>query len=193
MKENVERPEPADRHHPPAARAIEEREDGGLRARRAGDQHRVAYDARVEQRYPLAREAILAGASPQLRNAATVGRQPAAADPLLLLLRHGDALQQARAGHRLPGDRRRQPHPRHPGRQRALHRHPSFRHVRRAGRARGDGPRRPAPNGDRAIPFADFHRLPGDTPHIDTNLRAGRDHHRGRSAAPKASPSTTPI
>jgi xanthine dehydrogenase YagS FAD-binding subunit len=26
------------------------------------------------------------------------------------------------------------------------------------------------PNGVRAIPFADFHRLPGDTPHIDTNL-----------------------
>lgn len=25
----------------------------------------------------------------------------------------------------------------------------------------------------RAIPIADFHRLPGDTPHIDTNLRAG--------------------
>ena len=25
-------------------------------------------------------------------------------------------------------------------------------------------------NGDRAIPFADFHRLPGDTPQIDTNL-----------------------
>jgi xanthine dehydrogenase YagS FAD-binding subunit len=26
------------------------------------------------------------------------------------------------------------------------------------------------PKGDRAIPFADFHRLPGDTPDIDTNL-----------------------
>jgi xanthine dehydrogenase YagS FAD-binding subunit len=29
------------------------------------------------------------------------------------------------------------------------------------------------PDGDRAIPFADFHRLPGHTPHLDTNLRAG--------------------
>jgi xanthine dehydrogenase YagS FAD-binding subunit len=27
--------------------------------------------------------------------------------------------------------------------------------------------------GDRAIPFAEFHRLPADTPHIDTNLAAG--------------------
>jgi xanthine dehydrogenase YagS FAD-binding subunit len=26
------------------------------------------------------------------------------------------------------------------------------------------------PKGDRMIPFADFHRLPGDTPDIDTNL-----------------------
>lgn len=26
--------------------------------------------------------------------------------------------------------------------------------------------------GERSIPFADFHRLPGDTPQIDTNLQA---------------------
>ena len=26
------------------------------------------------------------------------------------------------------------------------------------------------PNGDRAIPFAEFHRLPGDTPHLDNTL-----------------------
>src|SRR5262249_54804472 len=29
------------------------------------------------------------------------------------------------------------------------------------------------PGGERAIPFAEFHRLPGDTPHLDTNLGAG--------------------
>ena len=28
------------------------------------------------------------------------------------------------------------------------------------------------PDGDRAIPFDDFHRLPGDTPQFDTNLRS---------------------
>ena len=28
------------------------------------------------------------------------------------------------------------------------------------------------PDGERAIPLAEFHRLPGDTPHIDTNLRS---------------------
>jgi xanthine dehydrogenase YagS FAD-binding subunit len=29
------------------------------------------------------------------------------------------------------------------------------------------------PQGERTIPFADFHRLPGDSPEIDTNLAAG--------------------
>ncbi|MCY7422087.1 MAG: xanthine dehydrogenase family protein subunit M [Chitinophagaceae bacterium] len=29
------------------------------------------------------------------------------------------------------------------------------------------------PGGDRRIPFADFHRLPGETPHIDNNLQKG--------------------
>jgi len=29
------------------------------------------------------------------------------------------------------------------------------------------------PDGERAIPFAEFHRLPGNTPEIDTNLRHG--------------------
>src|SRR5690348_8234018 len=29
------------------------------------------------------------------------------------------------------------------------------------------------PSGERTIALTDFHRLPGDTPHIDTNLGAG--------------------
>ena len=43
--------------------------------------------------------------------------------------------------------------------------------MRRAGRAGGGRPRHRAGR-RRAIPFAEFHRLPGDTPHLDTNLRA---------------------
>ena len=53
-----------------------------------------------------------------------------------------------------------------------LHRHAPVGHVRRAGRARRDGSCR-GPRGERAIPFEDFHRLPGDTPHIETDLRPG--------------------
>ncbi len=49
--------------------------------------------------------------------------------------------------------------------------HPSDMCVALA-RAGGDGSRDGARNGDRAIAFADFHRLPGDTPQRDTNLRS---------------------
>ena len=38
------------------------------------------------------------------------------------------------------------------------------------------------PAGERAIAFADFHRLPGDTPQRDTNLQRGRDRHGDRAA-----------
>ena len=44
------------------------------------------------------------------------------------------------------------------------------------------------PGGERAIAFADFHRLPGDTPQRDTNLQPRRDHHRGRAARRRALP-----
>jgi xanthine dehydrogenase YagS FAD-binding subunit len=42
--------------------------------------------------------------------------------------------------------------------------------MRRAGRAGGGRAGRGAENGARAIPFAEFHRLPGDKPEVDTNL-----------------------
>jgi len=72
MKYNVERPErlvditrlPLDR--------IEER-DGGLSLGALVTNSTVAYDDRVKARYPLLSSAILAGASGQLRNAATTG------------------------------------------------------------------------------------------------------------------------
>ena len=48
------------------------------------------------------------------------------------------------------------------------------------------------PGGDRAIPFAEFHRLPGDTPHLDTNLRRRTRSSRRSICPPRASPSTTP-
>ncbi|MDO4263682.1 MAG: xanthine dehydrogenase family protein subunit M [Deinococcus sp.] len=45
--------------------------------------------------------------------------------------------------------------------------------------------------GERRIPFADFHRLPGDTPHLDTNLRPGELITAVElPAAPAATPST---
>src|SRR4030095_11647218 len=52
---------------------IEDTRDGGLRIGALVTNSDVAYDEQVEKRYPLLSKAILAGASPQLRNMATVG------------------------------------------------------------------------------------------------------------------------
>jgi xanthine dehydrogenase YagS FAD-binding subunit len=73
MKENVARPARLiDINRLPLA-SIEELEDGGLRLGALATNAETAYDARVQERYPLLASAILAGASPQLRNAATNG------------------------------------------------------------------------------------------------------------------------
>ena len=54
-------------------RKVEERPDGGLRIGALVTNTDAAQDARVAQRYPLLATTIMAGASPQLRNAATMG------------------------------------------------------------------------------------------------------------------------
>jgi len=73
MKENVERPVSViDIQRLPFA-AIEETDGGGLRLGALATNADTAYDERVAERYPLLASAILAGASPQLRNRATNG------------------------------------------------------------------------------------------------------------------------
>ena len=72
--------------------------------------------------------------------------------------------------------------PRDPRHQRGLHRDASVRHVRRARRARRqgacDGPGGRARDRVRAISIG----CPAIRRRLDTNLRAGRDHHRDRAA-----------
>ena len=168
MKYNVERPErlvditrlPLDR--------IEER-DGGLSLGALVTNSTVAYDARVTARYPLLSSAILAGASGQLRNAATTG---------------GNLLQRTRCYYfyddATPCNKR------EPGSGCAaiggvnrihaifgtspscIATHPSDMCVALA--ALEATVRVAGPAGERAIPFADFHRLPGDAPERDTTL-----------------------
>src|SRR6185503_5013463 len=72
-KENVSRPSQLIDINRLPLKIIAEREDGGLRIGALVTNSAVAYDARVEQRYPLLSKAILAGASAQLRNMATTG------------------------------------------------------------------------------------------------------------------------
>lgn len=54
-------------------RQIEEAEDGGLRIGAQADNATVAADDRVRQRYPVVSQALLSGASAQLRNMASIG------------------------------------------------------------------------------------------------------------------------
>jgi xanthine dehydrogenase YagS FAD-binding subunit len=143
---------------------------GGLRLGAVVTNTNVAYHPKIERRYRLLSQAILAGASPQLRNMASVGGQPDAAHAVRLLLRHRDALQKRALGAGCPaiaGFNRY--HAILGTSQHCIVVHPSDMCVALAALAavvHGSGP-----GGSRAIPFRDFHRLPGDTPHLDTNKR----------------------
>ena len=164
--------EPADRHHRLPLAEIQPGRGRRAAARRARDEHR--------RRLPRAGRAALPAAvegDPGRRVAAAPQhgdgrRQPDAADALLLLLRHGHALQQARARDRL--FRRstgfNSNHAILGTSEHCIATHPSDMCVALA--ALEAVVRVTGPGGDRAIPFAEFHRLPGDTPHLDTNLRA---------------------
>ena len=67
MKEDVERPGRVIDITRLALRDIEPLPDGGLRLGALATNSEVAYHRDVERRYPLLSQAILAGASPQLR------------------------------------------------------------------------------------------------------------------------------
>lgn len=152
---------------------IEPTAEGGLRIGALVSNTDLAADARVRQDYPLLSRALLAGASGQLRNKATTA---------------GNLLQRTRCPYFYDTD---QPcNKRKPGsgcaamdgitRQLAvigtsdacIASHPSDMAV--AMRALDAQVETVAPDGTtRRIPMADFHRLPGNTPHIETALAPG--------------------
>jgi xanthine dehydrogenase YagS FAD-binding subunit len=171
MKEDVERPTLlVDISHLPL-RMVEETADGGLRIGALVPNSDLAYHPLIGQRYPLLASAILAGASAQLRNMASTG---------------GNLMQRTRCDYfydiatpcnkRAPGSGC----PAITGINRmhailgtsesCIATHPSDMCVALAAleaRVHVTGS-----EGDRFIAFADFHRLPGNTPQHDTNLRS---------------------
>ena len=170
MKYNVERPERlVDITHVPMRR-IADAPDGGLRIGALVTNAATAYDERIVARYPMLANAILSGASPQLRNAATTG---------------GNLMQRTRCYYfydvATPCNKR-EPGTGCPaiGGVNRIHAvlgasdhciatQPSDMCVAMAAleaRINVTGP-----DGDRTIPIADFHRLPGDHPEIDTTLK----------------------
>ena len=152
--------------------AVEETPGGGLLLGALARNADTAYHPLVRERYPLLSAAILAGASPQLRNMATNG---------------GNLLQRTRCYYfydvATPCNKR-EPGTGCPARdglnrlhailgtsEHCIATHPSDMCV--ALRALDAVVHVRAVQGAREIPFADFHRLPGDRPDLDTHLAPG--------------------
>ncbi|WP_298091752.1 xanthine dehydrogenase family protein subunit M [uncultured Sphingomonas sp.] len=172
MRETVARPERlVDVSGFPAT--IEETEDGGLLIGAAVRNTALAEHRAVRMRYPLLSRAILAGASAQIRNMATVG---------------GNLLQRTRCTYfyDTEGSRcnKRQPGSGCDAREgfNRIHAvlgasdacfatHPSDMCVALA--ALDATVHVDSSAGARTIPFADFHRLPDDQPDRDTSLDPG--------------------
>lgn len=143
---------------------------GGLRLGALVSNADTAYHSLVETRYPLLSKAILAGASPQIRNMATNG---------------GNLLQRTRCYYFY--DANAPCNKREPGSGcAAIHGYnrimavlgtsehciavfPSDMCVALAALAAVVNV--VGRDGERQLPFSDFHRLPGDTPHLDNNLQ----------------------
>jgi xanthine dehydrogenase YagS FAD-binding subunit len=171
MKEDVEQPNHLVDINRLALTRIEER-NGGLRLGALARNSDTANHRLVREHFPLVSQAILSGASAQLRNAATNG---------------GNLMQRTRCYYfydvAMPCNKR------EPGSgcgalegfnrmhailgasQQCIAVHPSDMCV--ALTALDAVVQVEGPEGPRSIPFAEFHRLPGDTPQLDTNLKHG--------------------
>ncbi|MEP6809093.1 MAG: xanthine dehydrogenase family protein subunit M, partial [Chthoniobacterales bacterium] len=150
---------------------VEEMPGGGLRLGALARNSDVAEHPLVTQRYPVLSQALLAGASPQLRNKATTG---------------GNLLQRTRCYYfydpAFPACNKRNPgsgcgalhgfnriHAILGQSDQCIATNPSDQNVALA--ALDAVVRVQGPKGERAIAITDFHRLPGETPNIDTNLQ----------------------
>ncbi len=151
--------------------AIEETPDGGLRLGALARNAETAAHPLVRERYPMLAQAILSGASPQLRNMASNG---------------GNLLQRTRCYYfydpayehcnkRKPGSGCdaiggfNRIHAILGASNACIATHPSDMCVALA--ALGATVRVRGSKGERSIAFDDFHRLPGNTPQFDTTLR----------------------
>ncbi|HEX2828438.1 MAG TPA: xanthine dehydrogenase family protein subunit M [Burkholderiales bacterium] len=153
--------------------AVEELPDGGVRIGALAKNSDVADHPLIRRLYPLLARALLSGATPQLRNAATVG---------------GNILQRTRCHYfydtafaacnkRDPGsgcaalEGENRMHAILGSSEHCVATHPSDMCVALSAldalvRVRGAA-------GERTISMLDFHRLPGDEPHVETRLIPG--------------------
>ena len=170
MKLNIETPKQVIDINKLTLYKIEELQNGGIRIGALVKNSDLSYNPYIIKNFPVLSEALLSGASPQLRNMATTG---------------GNLMQRTRCPYfyytdfacnkRIPGS----------GcaaisgynrmnavlgtSDHCIATHPSDMCVAMA--ALGAIIHVQGPKGIRAIPFADFHLLPGQTPHIEHNLK----------------------
>ena len=173
MKVRVETPAHlVDVNHLPLAQ-IEETPEGGLRIGALVRNHVLGGDLRVRRRYPVLSEALLAGASGQLRNRATTAGNLLQRTRCFYFYNPGTpcnkrepgsgcgALQGLNRIHAILG-----------ASQACIATHPSDMAVAMAAldaqveTVSADGQ-------TRAIPLTDFHTLPGEHPEVETVLRPG--------------------
>ncbi|MDB5760750.1 MAG: FAD-binding molybdopterin dehydrogenase [Burkholderia sp.] len=172
-KSGVERPERLVDVSRLALADIAELPDGGVRIGAMASNTAAANHPLIRQRYPLLSQALLDGATVQLRNMATMG---------------GNLLQRTRCYYftdptlgpcnkRVPGsgcaamEGYNRIHAILGASPSCIAVHPSDMAV--ALLALDATVRLRGPQGERVITMSDFHRLPGDTPQIDTNIASG--------------------
>ncbi|MEP6537432.1 MAG: xanthine dehydrogenase family protein subunit M [Bryobacteraceae bacterium] len=172
MKLGVERPAELIDINPLPLAQIEARPDGGVRIGALARNSDVAHHELIRTQFPVLSEALLSGASAQLRNMATVGgnimqrtrcyyfrdlsfpcnkRQPGSGCP---------AMEGFNRMHAILGTS-----------EQCIATNPSDMNV--AMIALDAVVRVQSPGGERTIPFGDFHLAPGDTPQHETALKPG--------------------
>jgi xanthine dehydrogenase YagS FAD-binding subunit len=142
----------------------------GLRIGALASNSDVAVNSLVRDGYPVLAEALLAGASPQLRNMATVGGNLMQRTRCYYFMDPAFPCNKRQPGSgcsAIPGFNR--IHAILGANDKCIATHPSDMCVALA--ALDAVIHVEGPNGARDIPITDFHRLPGDSPDVDTNLR----------------------
>jgi len=114
MREGIEQPDTVVDVTALPLDTVEDLPGSGLRIGALVRNSAPAADGRVRARYPVLSQALLAGASGQLRNMATVGGNLPAADPLPVLLRPRCGVPQTGPGQRVRRARRVQSRLRNP-------------------------------------------------------------------------------
>ena len=170
MRENIEQPDALIDVSGLSSAGISDLPDGGISIGAAVKNSAVANHRLVRERYPLLAQAILFGASGQIRNMATTGGN------LMQRTRcHYFYDEAARCNKRVPGSGCdatggfNRMHAILGASENCIATHPSDMCVALA--ALDAIVHVEGPSGQRTIPFDAFHRLPGDTPHVETNLR----------------------